>query len=587
MVAQSVERRIAIAEREQADALVFELDSEIGSHDACARIAAMIRESTIKRSFAWVRTKAVGNSALIALACQEIILADGAELGGINAFDYRRGRLRGVTDQQLADRWLKLAQSMVDDARRTNDVLGDYVRDEPLHMALAFGDLSLWWVRDLSTGREFSLDEGEMLRFLPNASTTDAPVATAASIGLALPAQGVRPPGWLVGAPRGSPQPLQGVLTQPHADLPAGSPTLAFIANSYASEPSALASMRPQLGPQSRGQLEVVARIWNGTGPFKLSGEQMAQFGLAANRSRTPDGRGWQLDAINTDDELRAFLGATTLARLTPSVSDGVMSALTHPFTRMVLIVIFFAMMFVEMLKPGTLVAGFISASALLLFIAPAFLLGLASWWEVLAIGLGIVLLAVEVFVLPGFGVPGIMGLLLLLWGLVGTFSPQGSGMFSPGFMQSAELSRLLWATLMVLGSLLTAGLVVWLVVRQFGEIPLFRKLVLTNEGDVTPGTLTTSDMQPADTFVSLYDQGITLTRMTPVGRVEIRGRIVDCVSDASLLPAGQQVHVSSVSGIRIGVSPGPAPVSEGGMQAEGGADAGSDGTGQGPSERS
>jgi membrane-bound serine protease (ClpP class) len=244
-------------------------------------------------------------------------------------------------------------------------------------------------------------------------------------------------------------------------------------------------------------------------------------------------------------------------------------------------------MMFVEMLKPGTLVAGFISASALLLFIAPAFLLGLASWWEVLAIGLGIVLLAVEVFVLPGFGVPGIAGLLLLLWGLVGTFSPQGSGMFSPGFMQSAELSRLLWATLMVLGSLLTAGLVVWLVVRQFGEIPLFRKLVLTNEGDVTPGTLTTSDMQPADTFVSLSDEGITLTRMTPVGRVEIRGRIVDCVSDASLLPAGQQVHVSSVSGIRIGVSPGPAPASQGGMQAEGGADAGSDGTGQGPSERS
>jgi membrane-bound ClpP family serine protease len=118
----------------------------------------------------------------------------------------------------------------------------------------------------------------------------------------------------------------------------------------------------------------------------------------------------------------------------------------------------------------------------------------------------------------------------------------------------------MLWATLMVVGSLLTAGLVVWLIVRQFGEIPLFRKLVLTTEGDVTPGTLASSDLQPADTFVRLLDEGTTLTKMMPAGRVEIRGKVIDCVSDSGLLNAGEMVHVSSVSGIRIGVTKGAPP---------------------------
>lgn len=560
MIAQSVERRIAIAEREKADAIVFEIDSQVGSHDACSRIAQMIRESTIKRTFAWIRPNASGNAAMIALACSEIIASKDARLGGINLLDFRRGRYRQVSAPQINDRRLKLTENMIDDARRVNDIVGDYVRDEYLHHALAFGDFSLWWVRDTTTGAEFSLDQSEMLRLLPNAPTSDAPIATALAINAPPPPPSPSGGAWTLDRRPVTPPPLQGVLAQPHADLPAGSPTLALVANDYVRNPSLLTSRRPAISSIGRGQLEVVSRVWNGTGTFVLAGEQLAQFGLAANRSRTSDGRSWQLDAVDNDEQLKAFLGATKVARLTPSLSDGVMSALTHPFTRMILIVVFFAMMFVEMLKPGTLVAGFVSATALMLFIAPALMLGLASWWEVLAIGLGIVLLAVEVFVLPGFGVPGIVGLLLLLWGLVGTFSPQGAGMFSAGFMQSAELSRMLWATLMVVGSLLTAGLVVWLIVRQFGEIPLFRKLVLTTEGDVTPGTLASSDLQPADTFVRLLDEGTTLTKMMPAGRVEIRGKVIDCVSDSGLLNAGEMVHVSSVSGIRIGVTKGAPP---------------------------
>jgi membrane-bound serine protease (ClpP class) len=195
-----------------------------------------------------------------------------------------------------------------------------------------------------------------------------------------------------------------------------------------------------------------------------------------------------------------------------------------------------------------------------LLFIAPAMMMGLASWWEVIAILAGVVLLAIEVFVLPGFGIPGILGLLLMMGGLISTFLPQGKGMFNSGFVASGGLNDLLWITLLVIGSLVSGGLLLWFVIKQIGEIPLFRKLVLTGDDEVTSGTLASSAMMGAETFLRVGDEGVTVTRMTPAGRIEIANRLYDAVTEGSLLEAGTQIHVISVDGIRIGVAKGPAP---------------------------
>ena len=434
MIAQTVERRIAIAEREGADAIVFEIDTEIASHDASARIAAMIRESSIKRTFAWVRTKALSNSAIIALACREIIVSKDAQLGGITTNDFRGGRVRRPEGMSLINRTHRLTQSVIDDARRVNESLGTYVRDEKLVVALALGDVPLWWARNPNTGEELALDATEMLMLFPNVPPAGPGIgAVVASPGLRLP----QPQGTGTGAP--------------HPDLPAGSMLIEMIANAYQGEPASLPSRRVLPQRNQLNQWQVVAKISAGDGPFVLNADQLANFSLAANR--VPDSTGgFVAQPIDTEEQLKAFLGASKLGMLNPTISDSLMAGLTHPFTRMVLIGVFFAMMFVEMLKPGTVFGGVISAIALLLFIAPAMMMGLASWWEVIAILAGVVLLAIEVFVLPGFGIPGILGLLLMMGGLISTFLPQGKGMFNSGFVASGGLNDLLWITLLVIG---------------------------------------------------------------------------------------------------------------------------------------
>jgi len=64
--------------------------------------------------------------------------------------------------------------------------------------------------------------------------------------------------------------------------------------------------------------------------------------------------------------------------------------------------------MFLEMSHPGVGLPGAIAALALVALLAPPALLGMANWWEIGAIGVGLLLIVVEIFVLPGFGLPGI-----------------------------------------------------------------------------------------------------------------------------------------------------------------------------------
>ena len=64
-------------------------------------------------------------------------------------------------------------------------------------------------------------------------------------------------------------------------------------------------------------------------------------------------------------------------------------------------------------------------ALALALLVGVPLLTGYAQWWEIIVILIGVALLALELFVLPGFGVAGILGLVCILFGLIMTFVVQ------------------------------------------------------------------------------------------------------------------------------------------------------------------
>ncbi|MFR0836492.1 MAG: hypothetical protein ACLSG8_10515 [Barnesiella sp.] len=102
-----------------------------------------------------------------------------------------------------------------------------------------------------------------------------------------------------------------------------------------------------------------------------------------------------------------------------PSVYDEIVGFLLNPALQAILVMIIIGGIYFELQTPGI---GFPSAAALIaavLYFAPLYLDGLAANWEILLFVAGVVMLILEIFVIPGFGIAGISGIVLMIGALV------------------------------------------------------------------------------------------------------------------------------------------------------------------------
>jgi len=100
------------------------------------------------------------------------------------------------------------------------------------------------------------------------------------------------------------------------------------------------------------------------------------------------------------------------------SGTDRIINMLIHPAVSGILIMIIIGGLYFEIQTPGIGFPLAASVLAALLYFAPLYLEGMASNWEVLIFVLGVILLLVEIFAIPGFGVAGITGITLIVAGL-------------------------------------------------------------------------------------------------------------------------------------------------------------------------
>ncbi|MFG0287107.1 MAG: NfeD family protein [Rhodopirellula sp. JB044] len=205
------------------------------------------------------------------------------------------------------------------------------------------------------------------------------------------------------------------------------------------------------------------------------------------------------------------------------------------------LLLLGFMMLSTEASAPGLGLPGFIAMLCFAFFFWTKFLAGTAEWLELLAFGLGLVCLAIEIFVLPGFGVFGIGGLFLTVLGVVlmsQTFViPRNS-------YQVNELTQGVW---MAIGGM--GGLVIgFLIVRAF--LP---------QAATATGLAMESPPSDMDRLERLADfdhlqgkSGTASTRLRPSGKARFGDQVVAVVSDGSAIDPGQSVRVVAVHGNRI-----------------------------------
>src|SRR5690554_126266 len=143
---------------------------------------------------------------------------------------------------------------------------------------------------------------------------------------------------------------------------------------------------------------------------------------------------------VNSVEEIVERQGLTDyrIIKYEMSTVEQIISFFLNPMISGFLIMVIFAGIYFELQTPGVGFPILASITAIILYFIPYYLTGLAANWELFAFGLGIILLVVEIFVIPGFGVFGILGITLILTGLTLGMLPNENFDFT--FVPSGDL---------------------------------------------------------------------------------------------------------------------------------------------------
>ena len=223
---------------------------------------------------------------------------------------------------------------------------------------------------------------------------------------------------------------------------------------------------------------------------------------------------------------------------------DSIISFFLSPAVSGILIILIIGGIYFELQTPGVGFPLAIALSAAALYFIPYYLNGLAENWEILAFVIGIILLAVEFFILPGFGVFGVAGIVLTLGGLVLGMLPNQA--FDFELVPSSQLFGALLTV--ILSALAAVGMVFWLT-PKVNEWGAFKHLTLASTQESSQGY--TSRIY-AESL--LGKTGKVHSRLRPSGKVELDGEIYDAYSRGEFLEQGEAIKVISTEGTSLRV---------------------------------
>ncbi|MFG0328212.1 MAG: NfeD family protein [Phycisphaerales bacterium JB037] len=537
VTAQSFIRRLKIAEEQGADAVVVEIDTPGGEIGAVLDICHAIKQSSITNTVAWINTKAISGGAIIALACREMIVNDPVSFGdAIPIAASPMGGLQELPEEERAKLLIALLEELIDSARRRNQF--GYVYDEFIVQAIVTTGVELWLVRDTQTGVQFAIGRSKYKELFGEPPTEEPTLLASVS-----PAEGAAP-----GASPPLPAPEGGAGRAAgggsSTEFEAASPRLENLSPQI-SEALELPNTRPAIDTSDPTRYQLIVKVMDGTGPAQMNASSMYTLNFAANNPKT--------NPIRTEGDIKAWFNAENVRRLDPLWSEGLVKFMTHPIVRGVLLVAFLLGLFVEMISPGIGVAGGFAVLALLALLVPPYLMGLANWWEIVAVGGGILLIILEIFVFPGFGLPGILGLLALFGGLLGTFVPdQGGGLFPDSARDQQDL---LYGVVTLVMAVATSLVGMFFLSKHFGTVPILSKLVLKDAPADAGSDELIAAMGYGKDRPRIGEEGRALTTLRPVGEVELEGRVIDAVAEGGYIRGGEPVRVVEVTEFRTVVA--------------------------------
>lgn len=215
---------------------------------------------------------------------------------------------------------------------------------------------------------------------------------------------------------------------------------------------------------------------------------------------------------------------------------DKVIDFLLSPIVQSILILIIIGGIYFELQAPGIGLALGLAVTAALLYFAPLYIQGLAQNWEIIAFIAGVVLLVLEIFVIPGFGVAGISGILLMLIGL--TLGVVDNIVFEyKGLAALAMVVKIFGRILLTV--LVAFGLSLWLS-KKVGTSGFFKGIALDAQQESSEGFIGIDIHQKE----MIGKTGIAYTVLRPSGRIKIEDEFFDAMAEVGYIDKGDKVKV-------------------------------------------
>lgn len=224
--------------------------------------------------------------------------------------------------------------------------------------------------------------------------------------------------------------------------------------------------------------------------------------------------------------------------------TEDIISFFLNPVVSSVLILLILGGLYFEMQTPGVGFPIIASITALILYLVPYYLNGVAENWEILLFFIGIIFIALEVFVIPGFGVFGVIGLFASLSSLI--LIMLNNDMFDFTFVLSRDLIA---SSLSVFISVFSFGLLVLFGGIKLTDSEAFKKIALNETQEKGKGYVS---KKYSDNLLNMKGKSFTILR--PSGKVIIDENIYDASTSGEYIDKNKNVIVTNNEGSSLKV---------------------------------
>lgn len=268
----------------------------------------------------------------------------------------------------------------------------------------------------------------------------------------------------------------------------------------------------PQIAEAMVDERIVVPGLCDSTKVLTLTAREALQWGYC------------EAIAESVDDIITSRLGywQYKVEQFEPSFYDDLVGFLQNPVVQGFLIMLIIGGIYFEIQTPGVGFPLAVSVIAAILYFAPLYLSGLAASWEILVFLLGIILLVLELLVIPGFGIAGILGLICFFGGLL--LALLNNTDFDFFWVPVDSITR---GSIVILGGLLGTVLLSLFLMKRIGRKGLFYRVALHAEQNIEDGYVAVSEHLTG----MVGREGVAVTVMRPSGKVRIDGDDYDAIS--------------------------------------------------------